>query len=167
MFFGFSTTATHSSKFTENSFQIWETQVSFDSLFMLKGKNPGGKALSAIVDIYNYYYPSDKKDDEEYINLKKSDSIERRRIIRKIKSCGLKSWVCSLENNAEMELFIFGSIKDNASILKFVENIDCKDYIRLKNLDTFNYETLDRLLVVKSKAPIRSSFEPFDPLSAD
>ena len=65
MFFGFCKYATAGAS-NQSDIQIWEVTKDFEALFMIKGKNRGEHLLSAIVDIYNYYFPRNPKKKETH-----------------------------------------------------------------------------------------------------
>ena len=78
MFFGFCKNSTLGASY-ESDVQIWETIADFEALFMIKGKNRAEHLLSAIVEIYNYYFPKSKRNELHYTAIKTSE--EERNIL--------------------------------------------------------------------------------------
>lgn len=149
MFFGFSADATSSSSFREvivdpwstpriNKVQVWETTQSLESFLMVK-QIKGTHFISSIVDIYNFHFPNDQKEDSCFLELKQTDSIERRRIIETLKKYGINSWVCSVENKKLMELFLFHSKENHESIVRYIDLVDYND---IAKIESFNYSSI-------------------------
>jgi hypothetical protein len=156
MFFGFCPYGTFSSSSSSKEIQIWQTTAEIHSLFIIKGKSSGGHAKSAILDIYDYCFPN-RPTDKSYIEIKKRNTIERQELIKALRILGFTSWVCSVENSWQMELFVFDEnmICQSIKFVGLVDNndmnweIDSFDRTALNNLPTIQEEPnsiLDLLL---------------------
>jgi len=125
MFFGFCENGASTSNHWSDNIQIWKATREIKSLLMLKGQHKTGEEpilYSAIVDIYNEHFPADRRHEYDDLLLKKQDTVYRRRIIRLLKNEGICSWVCSVEDNYPMELFLFAGVEENSEMVSYVES---------------------------------------------
>lgn len=163
MFFGFCSVGPGTSNIMSNTVQVWKVTKGIRSLLMLRGQRLTGEEpflYSAIVDIYNEHFPLDKKHEYDDLMLKKHDTIYRRRIIALLKKQGITSWVCSVEDNYVMELFLFAGAAEHKDSFSFVESYKLfPEYSRKEYPNSFNYDN------VKHLPEIRKGTPPHDPWS--
>lgn len=150
MFFAFAVCDTYNSYHRSSNLQIWEVTSPITALCIIKGKTPGGKFLSAIIDIYNIFFPKDIQDEKTYVELKKYGS-HRQNLIGELKKQGITAWVCSIDNNVRMELFVFHSHDENAKLLKHIETIALVPQ-SLSDDDSFDYKTLPTMKVINKNS---------------
>ncbi len=136
MFFAFSPFETFNALHSTEFIQLWKTTNDIEVLYMVKNVENNKKfKKSAIVEIYNYYFPEDEKKSNEYLILKKEDTFERRKLICKLRENNIFGWVTSVDNRISLEFFTFDLNKENN--LSFVESFSNKnEYIY--TIDTSN-----------------------------
>lgn len=148
MFLGFSPYATYSAYQPTKTIQIWETTCEIQAFLMVKGKNKGGKILSAVIDIYNCYFPSNQKNQNDYVSIKKYCK-EREELINILKQNGITSWICSVENKIEMELFLFHSKEHHSIVVRHIETVD-NNAKEIEDANTFNYDLIKDLSIISN-----------------
>lgn len=140
MFFGFSPLASYSSYIKTREIQIWETILEINGFLMLKENPTINRKISAAIEIYNFYFPENKLQCNDYVNVKKYCN-ERNQLIKILKSMGITNWVCSVENKFEMELFLFNSIENNMRLIKYIETVGNNSSC-LNDVDTFEHKSI-------------------------
>lgn len=126
MFFAFSPFETFNAIHSTEFIQLWETTNDIEVLYMVKNVENNKKfKKSAIVEIYNYYFPEDEKKSNEYLILKKEDTFERRKLISKLRENNIFGWVTSVDNRISLEFFTFDLKKENN--LRFAESFSNKN----------------------------------------
>jgi hypothetical protein len=154
MFFAFCKTGPTTSNTISNSVQVWKTNSEIQSLCMLRGRSQYGNMFSAIVEIYNMHFPNDRKEEWEDLELKKHDTVRRRRLIKSLKDEGINSWVSSVEDNHVMELFMFANSEVHQSLFSYQQS-----YKILPGYDTYpdilsiNNKEFDYLPIIKKEYP--------------
>lgn len=134
MFFAFSPDGTSNPKNSSYQIQIWETLVDTNGFLMLTDSSKN-KKISAVIEIYNQFFPNEKISD--YLDIKHF-SKERSKLIMSLKSKGINNWICSVENKYDMEFFLFDSVEYNSNCIAYIEAFNSK----YKNCDTFNHSLI-------------------------
>ena len=122
MFFGFSVYAIGSSNSKSDKIQVWQVRENFSPLYAIKHYEREGlkteHRISSLPDIYLEQYPTDKGAD--YLTIKNyHNNVRRKNLIDILLTKKVESWVTSVENTFYMELFIFGSIEKNKTLVEF------------------------------------------------
>ena len=143
MFFGFCHYATAGATYHSN-IQVWETTEDFEALFMIKGQNRLKHPQSAIVDIYNSYFPGNIKNDWDFVNIKQTE-VERTPLLNKLREDRIGNWVCSVENLLIMEVCLFESLIHNQQLTKFMYSVDEDERNTLVGHDSFDHGYLAKL----------------------
>lgn len=145
MFFGFSIHSTYSSYYNSNEIQLWRIKKDTNVFFMIKDYSNIYKKISAIVDIYNYFNPNEILNDNDDVYIKKEQNI-RNKFIQKLKSHEINSWINSVENKNEMELFLFDSIDSHIRIIEFLKSIDkkSKEFKYYHKIDNFDIKNISK-----------------------
>lgn len=101
--------------------QVWETTTEIKLLFMIKHLNARASAISAIEDIYYYYFDSPANLND--LDIKGRDKDARKRLINKLKENDIFGWLNSFENKYTLEICLF----PNKPFYNFVELISEKE----------------------------------------
>lgn len=102
--------------------QIWKTKKDIKLLFMVREINRFGHAKSAIVEIFNYYFPGVDAGDDVAI---KQNIKTRMRLIDKMKTDGFVGWLSSVENKYVLEICLFDT--NNISYIELLQSVDQAD----------------------------------------
>lgn len=143
MFFGFSVYSTSSSSVKTDEIQIWEIKKDINVFFMIKDYSINHKKISSIVDIYNFLYPDNKLNSNDDIYIKQNINV-RTELINELKKLDIKSWVSSVENKDEMELFLFSSIDLHSEMIQFIKSIKINNKVfdNYYKIESFKIENI-------------------------
>jgi hypothetical protein len=144
MFFGFDIYGTSASGLFTSEVQQWKVVRPIQSLFMVKGVTKGKKVRSAIVEVYNSFFPSDPKESRDDVHLKRYECPERAILFQKLCENNIYSWTTSVEDKISMELCLFGSTILNQSQVRFMSIIP-KDKNYYESFDSFRRSALNHL----------------------
>lgn len=161
MFLGFCSFGASTANFASDTIQVWRTTKEIRSLLMLKGRRLTGEDMllfSAIVDIYNSYFTDNKKDEYDDLMLKKEDTSDRRKIINELLKQGITSWVCSVEDKHQMELFLFQGAAQHEECISCIGTYETSWRNNLRANNSFNYETLQHLPEMRKGPPPSDPF---------
>jgi len=162
MFFGFSTASTYSALLHDDSIQIWESVKEIECPLFIRGITASGLVVSAIIDVYNFFWGYKIVDDWQCVEIKRKTWSDRDNFLDYLRSNNIKRWIAPLEDVAHtMELFLFGSIKEHSQLVKFVKYIE-----KNREGDFGNINSFDNSYFVNNKLPEVSfaHHNPNDPL---
>lgn len=150
MFFGYGPFGTYSTGNFKLPVQIWEARIDFETFFMVKGKTQGGLPVSAVVDIYNNYFPEATIAKESQVWIKQGDKAERTQLIQKLKENNITNWTTTVEGKNTMELFLFDSVERHDKLMKFVRTATDNDG-EIYEHDSFGRERFKNLPIIREE----------------
>lgn len=151
MFFGFDVDGTCASGLFTSEVQQWEVVRPIQSLFMVKGVTKGKKVRSAIVEVYNSFFPGYPMKSGDDVDLKRKKCPQRAMLFQKLCEKNIYSWTTSVEDKISMELCLFGSAALNESLVKF-GHIISKNNACYDEHDSFRRSELDHLPVLPAES---------------
>jgi hypothetical protein len=105
VFFGLNPITAKANPGPEKDIQIWKVKKDIQLLFMVTYVAHFSWTKSAIVEIYQSFFPKEKFCDD--IEIKYKDRSKRKKLIDKLKEQGIIGWFSSYDDRQELEICIF------------------------------------------------------------
>lgn len=118
--------------------QVWTVKQDIKVLFMVLELNRSGWTKSAIVDIYNEYYPLENELND--LDIKYFDHQKRKHLIDKLKKENIIGWISSLEDKVDLEICLFPKRQELDRLIELEKVIDKEsdEFDHLNALDAIN-----------------------------